>query len=83
MALFGQLVGLIFNLFWLNNTLYWATTAVGVVLFSAYTAYDVQRFKKYEPRPARITTWSRRMRSSERSRSTSTSSTSFFTCSES
>jgi FtsH-binding integral membrane protein len=51
MALFGQLVGLIVNLFWLNNTLYWVTTAVGVVLFSAYTAYDVQRLKNYEPPP--------------------------------
>jgi FtsH-binding integral membrane protein len=51
MALFGQLVGLVVNLFWLNNTLYWATTAVGVLLFSAYTAYDVQRLKKYEPPP--------------------------------
>ena len=29
MALFGQLVGLVVNLFWLNNTLYWVTTAVG------------------------------------------------------
>ena len=27
------------------------TTAVGVLLFSAYTAYDVQRLKKYEPPP--------------------------------
>jgi FtsH-binding integral membrane protein len=51
MALFGQLIGLVVNLFWLNNTLYWATTAVGVQLFSAYTAYDVQRLKRYEPPP--------------------------------
>lgn len=51
MALIGQLIGLVVNLFWLNNTLYWVTTAVGVLLFSAYTAYDVQRLKKYEPPP--------------------------------
>ena len=51
MALFGLLVGLVVNLFWLNNTLYWVTTAVGVLLFSAYTAYDVQRLKNYEPPP--------------------------------
>ena len=34
MALFGQLIGLVVNLFWLN-TLYWVTTVVGVLLFSA------------------------------------------------
>ena len=51
MALFGQLIGLVVNLFWLNNTLYWGDAAVGVLLFSAYTAYDVQRLKKYEPPP--------------------------------
>jgi FtsH-binding integral membrane protein len=48
MALVGLLIGLIVNIFWLNSTLYWATTVVGVLLFSAYTAYDVQRLKKYE-----------------------------------
>jgi uncharacterized protein len=48
MALVGQLVGLVVNLFWLNETLYWVTTAVGVLLFSALTAYDVQRLKNYE-----------------------------------
>lgn len=49
MALWGQLLGLIVNLFWLNNTLYWLTTATGVLLFSALTAYDVQKLKNYEP----------------------------------
>jgi uncharacterized protein len=48
MALFGQLIGLVVNLFWLNDTLYWITTVVGILLFSAYTAYDVQRLKQYE-----------------------------------
>jgi uncharacterized protein len=48
MALFGQIVGLVVNLFWLNETLYWVTTVVGVLLFSAYTAYDVQKLKQYE-----------------------------------
>ena len=48
MALFGQIVGLVVNLFWLNDTLYWVTTVVGIVLFSAYTAYDVQKLKQYE-----------------------------------
>ncbi len=48
MALFGQLIGLLVNLFWLNNTLYWLTTATGILIFSGYTAYDVQRLKQYE-----------------------------------
>jgi FtsH-binding integral membrane protein len=51
MALIGQLIGLVVNLFWLNDTLYWLTTATGVLIFSAYTAYDVQRLKRYEPAP--------------------------------
>lgn len=51
MALFGQLIGLVVNLFWLNDTLYWVTTATGIVLFSALTAYDVQKLKEDEPPP--------------------------------
>lgn len=51
MALWGQLIGLVVNLFWLNETLYWVTTATGVLLFSALTAYDVQKLKSYEPPP--------------------------------
>lgn len=49
MGLFGQLIGLVVNLVWLNSTLYWVTTATGVLLFSALTAYDVQKLKSYEP----------------------------------
>jgi uncharacterized protein len=48
MALVGQLIGVLVNLFWLNDVLYWATTATGVLIFSAYTAYDVQRLKRYD-----------------------------------
>ena len=33
---------------WLNSTLYWVTTATGILLFSALTAYDVQKLKQYE-----------------------------------
>ena len=51
MALVGQILGVIVNLFWLNETLYWVTTATGVAIFSAYTAYDVQKLKRYEPPP--------------------------------
>jgi uncharacterized protein len=48
MMLFGQLIGLVVNLFWLNQTLYWVTTATGVLLFSLLTAYDVQKLKSLE-----------------------------------
>jgi FtsH-binding integral membrane protein len=48
MALVGQIIGVFVNIFWLNSTLYWISTATGVVLFSAFTAYDVQRLKSYE-----------------------------------
>lgn len=48
MALIGQLIGLFVNLLWLNSTLYWVTTAIGILLFSALTAYDVQKLKQYE-----------------------------------
>jgi FtsH-binding integral membrane protein len=47
-ALVGQLIGLFVNFFWFNETLYWVTTATGVLIFSAYTAYDVQKLKQYE-----------------------------------
>ena len=76
MALFGQLIGLVVNLFWLNSTLYWVTTATGILLFSALTAYDVQKLKQYEQPATRERRRSRRARSSARSRCTSTSSTS-------
>jgi FtsH-binding integral membrane protein len=48
MALIGQLIGVFVNLIWLNSTLYWVTTATGILLFSALTAYDVQKLKQYE-----------------------------------
>ena len=48
MALFGQIIGVLVNIFWLNSTLYWVTTATGILIFSGYTAYDVQRLKRYE-----------------------------------
>jgi len=48
MALIGQIIGVLVNIFWLNSTLYWVTTATGILIFSAYTAYDVQKLKQYE-----------------------------------
>lgn len=51
MALIGQVIGVVVNIFWLNETLYWVTTATGVLLFTALTAFDVQKLKRYEPPP--------------------------------
>lgn len=48
MALVGQLIGLVVNFLWFNSTLYWITTATGILIFSGYTAYDVQNLKRYE-----------------------------------
>lgn len=51
MALIGQVIGVVVNVLWLNETLYWVTTATGVLIFSAFTAFDVQKLKQYEPPP--------------------------------
>jgi FtsH-binding integral membrane protein len=51
MALIGQVIGVVVNVFWLNETLYWVTTATGVLLFTALTAFDVQKLKQYQPPP--------------------------------
>ena len=51
MALIGQVIGLVVNLIWFNSLLYWVTTATGILLFSALTAYDVQKLKNYEQPP--------------------------------
>lgn len=47
-ALFAQIIGVLVNLFWLNSTLYWLTTATGILIFSGLTAYDVQKLRRYE-----------------------------------
>lgn len=47
-ALFAQIIGVLVNIFWLNSTLYWLTTATGILIFSGLTAYDVQKLKQYE-----------------------------------
>jgi FtsH-binding integral membrane protein len=69
MALVGQVIGVVVNIFWLNETLYWLTTATGILLFTALTAYDVQKLKQYDP-PGRTSTSSAGTRSSARSPST-------------
>jgi FtsH-binding integral membrane protein len=46
MALIGLILATIVNLFWANSTLYWITTYAGVAIFSALTAYDMQKLKQ-------------------------------------
>ena len=46
MALFGLIAATLVNLFWANDTLYWVTTYAGVGIFSALTAYDMQKIKQ-------------------------------------
>ena len=46
MALIGLILASIVNLFWANDALYWITTYAGVAIFSALTAYDMQKVKK-------------------------------------
>jgi FtsH-binding integral membrane protein len=43
MALIGLILATIVNIFWANDTLYWITTYAGVAIFSALTAYDMQK----------------------------------------
>jgi FtsH-binding integral membrane protein len=45
MALIGLIVASLVNIFWANSTLYWITTYAGVAIFSALTAYDMQKIK--------------------------------------
>jgi FtsH-binding integral membrane protein len=46
MALFGIIIASLVNLFLHNAVLYWVVTYVGVVVFCALTAYDMQWIKK-------------------------------------
>jgi uncharacterized protein len=46
MALIGLILASVVNLFWANGTLYWITTYAGVAIFSALTAYDMQKIKE-------------------------------------
>jgi FtsH-binding integral membrane protein len=38
---------MIVNVFWASSSLYWLTTAAGIVIFCGLTAYDVQKVKDY------------------------------------
>ena len=43
MALIGLILATIVNIFLANETIYWITTYAGVLIFSALTAYDMQK----------------------------------------
>lgn len=45
MGLVGLIIASVVNLFWANSVLYWITSFVGVLLFTALTAYDTQKVK--------------------------------------
>jgi FtsH-binding integral membrane protein len=45
MALIGLIVASVLNLFLGNSALSWVIAVVGVVIFTALTAYDVQRIQ--------------------------------------
>lgn len=47
MALVGLLIGLVINLFLKSSGLQFLLSGLGVILFSALTAYDVQRLKLF------------------------------------
>ncbi|MFL5770403.1 MAG: Bax inhibitor-1/YccA family protein [Chloroflexota bacterium] len=50
MALIGLILASVVNLFWANGALYWITTYAGVAIFSALTAYDMQKIKEINTR---------------------------------
>jgi FtsH-binding integral membrane protein len=45
MGLIGLIIASVVNLFWANSMLYWITSFIGVLLFTALTAYDTQKVK--------------------------------------
>jgi FtsH-binding integral membrane protein len=45
MGVIGLLVASVINIFLVNNTISWIISIVGVVIFTALTAYDVQRIQ--------------------------------------
>ena len=45
MGLIGLLVAMVLNIFLASSTVTWVISIVGVVLFTALTAYDVQRIQ--------------------------------------
>lgn len=46
MAAIGLIIASVVNIFFYNETLYWITTYVGILIFVTLTAYDTQKIKK-------------------------------------
>jgi FtsH-binding integral membrane protein len=47
-ALFGLIIATVVNIFVASTALYWITTYAGVLIFSALTAYDMQKLKQIQ-----------------------------------
>ena len=47
MGLFGLIIASVVNIFLKSTMVYWLTTFVGVIVFTALTAYDTQKLKRY------------------------------------
>lgn len=47
MGLIGLIIASVVNLFLRSPMMYWLTTFVGVIVFTALTAYDTQKLKNY------------------------------------
>jgi FtsH-binding integral membrane protein len=47
MGLIGLLLASVVNIFLKSTMIYWLTTFVGVIVFTALTAYDTQKLKRY------------------------------------
>ena len=45
MALFGLIIGSVVNMFFASSMLDWVITYAGIIIFTALTAYDVQKIK--------------------------------------
>jgi uncharacterized protein len=46
MGLLGLIIASVVNLFLASNALYWATSVIGVIIFTGLTAYDTQKIKE-------------------------------------
>jgi FtsH-binding integral membrane protein len=47
MGLFGLIIASVVNIFLHSPMIYWLTTFVGVIVFTALTAYDTQKLKRF------------------------------------
>jgi FtsH-binding integral membrane protein len=47
MALIGLIIATVVNLFWANSFFHWVISCLGVVIFTALTAYDTQKVRQF------------------------------------